>query len=337
VAPDGRDRRQNPDGLVDAAGLVDLDRRLAWTRADLSQYERVGQQLESSRRLLAALQGRMSKLKQRVAKERRDVDDVEGLTFAGVMARLLDDIDARRDKEIREWLAAKVRLDQIESEHAAATAQEQLLSRRLDSLADPRPRYIELLAAKTRLLAEPSSTAVDDVAALLHTAERHGVLTDFLRELDEALWAGQVAKAALAGLHDCLSKAQALGKLDMLGLASNWVKFEHIGGAQRHASSANRALSRFSMELTDVQSRHHAELTLEISHLATFADYFIDDMISDWVVQCRIDKSHRSAGIARTRVSRTLRTLNHRRHEVLAELRLIEERQVRLRGQGQTH
>lgn len=332
MVPDDHDRPQNPGDLDE---LDDLDRRLAWTRADLAQYERVGQQLESSRRLLAALQGRLTKLRQRVAKERRDVDDVEGLTFTGVMARLLDDIDGRRDKEVREWLAAKVRLEQVESELGAAAAQEQLLSRRLDSLADPRPRYIELLAAKTRLLAKPSSAAVDKVSALLHTAERHGVLTDFLRELDEALWAGQVAKAALAGLHDCLAKAQALGKLDMLGLASNWVKFEHIGGAQRHASSANRALSRFSMELTDVQSRHHAELTLEISHLATFADYFIDDMISDWVVQCRIDKSHRSAGIARTRVSRTLRALSHRRHEVMTELRLIEERQVRLRGRGE--
>jgi len=314
--------------------LEDLDRRLAWARADLSQYERVGQQLESTRRLLVALHGRMAKLKQRVARERRDVDDVEGLTFTGLMARLFDDIDARRDKETREWLAASLRLEQSESEHGAATAQEQLFSRRLDSLPDPHPQYVELLAAKTRLLAEQPAEAVDTLAALLHSAERHGVLTDFLRELDEALWAGQVAKAALAGLHDCLAKAQALGKLDMLGLASNWVKFEHITGAQRHASSANRALSRFSMELADVQSRHHAELTLEISHLATFADYFLDDMISDWVVQCRIDKSHRSAGIARTRVSRTLRTLSHRRHEVLVELRLIEARQERLRGQG---
>lgn len=311
--------------------LGDLDRRLAWVRADLAQYERVGRQLESSRRQLAALRGNMSKLKDRVAAERRDVDDVEGLTFTGLMARLLDDIEARRDKETREWLAAKARLEQVQSEHSATEAQEQLLSRRLASLSDPRPRYIELLAAKTRLLAEQPAEAADEVAALLHSAERHGVLTDFLRELDEALWAGQVAKAALAGLHDCLAKAQALGKLDMLGLASNWVKFEHIDGAQRHASSANRALSRFSMELTDVQARHHAELTLEISHLATFADYFLDDMISDWVVQCRIDKSHRSAGIARTRVSRTLRTLEGRRHEVLAELAAIEKRQGRLR------
>ncbi|MFT7462843.1 MAG: hypothetical protein ACI9EF_001185 [Pseudohongiellaceae bacterium] len=328
----GRVPGDEADAAANALALDNLDRRLAWLRADLAQYERVSGQLESSRRLLAEIHGKITKLKCRVAAERQDVDDIEGLTFTGLMARLLDNLDACRDKETLEWLAAKARLEQVESEHAAVTANVQLLGRRLDSLADPRAPYIELLGAKTRLLAEHPAEAVDQLSALMHTAERHGVLTDFLRELDEALWAGQVAKAALAGLHDCLAKAQALGKLDMLGLASNWVKFEHLNGAQRHASSANRALSRFAMELTDVQARHHAELTLEVSQLATFADYFLDDMISDWVVQCRIDKSHRSAGIARTRVSRTLRALGHRRHEIVVELRLIEERQVRLRG-----
>jgi hypothetical protein len=309
--------------------LGDLDRRLAWARADLAQYERVGTQLESSRRQLVGLRVAIGKYEQRVARERQDVDNVEGLTFTALLAWVLEDIEARRDKETREWLAAKLRLDQATSEHAACEAQEQALERRLASLPDPRPQYIELLAAKTRLLAEhPAERNVK----LLHAAERHGVLTDFLRELDEALWAGEVARAAIAGLLDCLSKAQALGKLDMLGLASNWVKFEHIDSAQRHSSAANRALSRFQMELADVQARHHAELTLDISNLATFADYFLDDMISDWIVQCRIDKSHRSASIARGRISRTLRQLGARRHEVKAELGLIEKRQRRLRS-----
>lgn len=317
------------DEAADALG--DLDQRLAWTRADLAQYERVGTQLESSRRQLAALRALIGKHEQRVARERQDVEDVEGLTFTALLSWMLEDVEARRDKETQDWLAATLRLEQAQSEHSACTTQEKALTRRLDSLPDPRPQYIELLAAKTRLLAEhPAERNV----ALMHTAERHGVLTDFLRELDEALWAGEVARAAIAGLLDCLSKAQALGKLDMLGLASNWVKYEHIDSAQRHSSAANRALSRFQMELADVQARHHAELTLDISSLATFADYFLDDMISDWVVQCRIDKSHRSAGIARTRIGRTLRKLEGRRHEVQSELRLIEERQTRLREDG---
>ena len=104
-------------------------------------------------------------------------------------------------------------------------------------------------------------------------------------------------------------------------MASSFGKFSHLDDAHRHASSANRALSRFQMELADVQSRHEADLSMAINGIATFADFFLDDLVSDWIVQCRIDRSHSSASIARTRVSRTLRELTKRRFEISYELK----------------
>lgn len=311
--------------------LDDLDRQLEWVRADLELYERTQQQLETGRRELARQAARVKRLSDRADRERADVDELEGTSWSRLMATVLGELEARQEKELREWLAARLRLEQAQDTQADLRGQVAALQARLDSLADPRPRYHELLAAKSRLLAERHA---DDAATRrLHAAERHGVLSTFQRELDEALWAGEVAKAALAGLLDALGKAQALGRLDMIGVASNLVKYHQIDEAHRHASAANRALSRFQMELADVQARHHAELTVDISTLATFADYFLDDLVSDWVVQCRIDKSKRSAGIARTRVNRTLRALADRRREILAELAIVARR-AELGGDG---
>lgn len=309
--------------MEDAADRLSvLDQALTWARADVEQHQRLGRQLESTRRKLAALHARMGSLQLRVARECRDVDDLQGPGLASLLAWVAGQSAERKDKELREWLSARLRLEQVQQEHAATTATEAALTGRLASLADPRPKYLELLAAKTALVADAGTASVE---RRLHLAERRGVLADHLRELDEALWAGQLAKASLTGLIGALGKAQALGKLDMLGLASNWVKFGHIDDAQRHASAANRALSRFQMELADVQARHEAILVLEVGQLATFADYFLDDLVSDWIVQCRIDKSHASAGIARTRVSRTLTVLTRRRYDVQREHQLIEE------------
>jgi chromosome segregation ATPase len=314
-----------------ATTLEHLDQQLSWTRSELEQYQRLGDQLESGRRQLAALRGRITKLEARVARERQDVDDLQGANLAALLARVRGEYEQREEKELAEWLAACLRLDQGREEHAALTAQIEALTNRVASLADPLPRYHELLAEKGRWIREHG--AEDDDQHRLHLAEREGVLKDLLREVDEAVWAGQVAKASITGLLNSLSKAQALGKLDMIGLASNWVKFEHIDDAHRHASAANRALSRFQMELADVQARHEAFLALELGQLATFADYFFDDLVSDWIVQCRINRSHASAGIARTRVNRTLQVLTRRRHDVMVELRLVAERAEGI-GQG---
>ena len=48
---------------------------------------------------------------------------------------------------------------------------------------------------------------------------------------------------------------------------------------------------------------------------------------------CRIDRSHYSAGIARTRVNRTLRMLARRSQEIATELKAVRERRQALYAQ----
>jgi hypothetical protein len=307
-----------------------LEQHLAWAREEVAEHERLTHRLETARRHLAAVAARCGHLRERVEREQLDVADIEGLSFARLLETFFGDLQARHDKELTEWLAARLKLEEGEAEARAVEAEVTALTGRLASSADPRERYHRLLAEKSRLLA---SAGVDPHDRCAHLAERQQVVRAALREFEEALWAGQVARGCLTGVLHALSKAQALGRLDLIGLSSNWVKYVHLDDAQRHASAANRALSRFQMELADVQARHDAHLTFEIGQLATFADYFFDDFVSDWVVQRRIDRSHHSASIARTRVNRTLRFLARRSHELEAELKVLGQ-QLRAAGGG---
>ena len=312
--------------------LAHLDERLAWARADIEQRDRLTRRAEHTRRHLVLLTARVGKLQMRTESERRDVDDVTGPTVVALLEQLFGDLEARQDKEIQEWLAARLKLEQAQAELAATQADLMAIEQRLAADADPRDRYVALLEEKTRWLERHTH---EEDTRLMHLAEREGVLRDTLRELEEAHFAGGVAKAALTGLLHALSKAQALGRLDMVGLASSFGKFSHLDDAQRHASAANRALSRFQMELEDVQARHQATLRMEITGSTSFADAFLDDLVSDWVVQCRIDRSHTSAGIARTRVNRTLTFLVTQLHELRIELRGVHKEQKTLREDGE--
>ncbi len=302
--------------------LEELDERLRAVRAAVAERERLEQRLETTRRHLAVLHARAGRLEARVLREKRDVDELTGATLVALVARLTGDLRERLDEETREWVVAKAHLDACRDEQEAVRADIAALERRIASDADPRGEYAELLAAKDRWLAAHDA---DEAVVALHEAEREGVLLDALRELEEAHWAGQVARGALTGVLHALSKAQALGRLDMVGLASSFGKFEHLDDAHRHASAANRALSRFQMELSDVAERHEAQLVMEIQGMSHFADAFLDDLVSDWVVQRRIDRSHASASIARTRVNRTIRALRARRHDVRAELERLRK------------
>ena len=315
-----QDRNESDDPRRDAD---ELEERLARARAAVAERDRLQARLEHTRKHQAVVAARMKRLQERADREREDVETYANPTLSALFEQVFGDLEARHEKERQEWVAAHLKLEQAKAELAATQADAQALERRLAADADPRPEYHRLLELKDQLLEQG---LVAHREQHLHLAERVGVLEDALRELDEAEWAGHVARAALTGLLHCLSKAQALGRLDMVGLASSLGKISHIDEAHRHASAANRALSRFQMELADVHHRHEARLEMQIGHLATFADAFLDDLVSDWVVQCRIERSHSSAGIARTRVNRTLRQIVERRLEVARELADVRER-----------
>ena len=298
--------------------LKELDASLRDVRAAVAERERLVARLEFTRRHQAELHARVSRLTDRVERERYDVDIMAGATLSSLMEQLFGDLPARQDKERREWFAAQMKLEQAHAELEATRAGALAIERRIATDQDPADKYTRLLEEKDLWLAKHEASSK---AHAIHQAEQIGLLKDLARELEEALWAGQLAKAALTGVLHALSKAQAVGRLDMIGLASSWGKFTHLDDAHRHASAANRALSRFQMELADVQARHQADLSMAINGISTFTDFFMDDLVSDWVVQCRIDRSHSSASIARTRVNRTLRYLVQRQFAVAAELR----------------
>lgn len=56
--------------------------------------------------------------------------------------------------------------------------------------------------------------------------------------------------------------------------------------ARYEMERAKRALQSFRKELADVDQRLH--LSLEIGDFLTFADYFFDGLIADWLVQSKI-------------------------------------------------
>lgn len=307
-----------------AEALAQLDAQLAVLRADLHAAQRDAGRLEILRRRLAMLRARLARRVSREARERADVDELEGLTLGGIFVRVFGDLDSELDRERAEWLAARMRREQIEEELALTQEAERALAARVASQGDPRERYRKLLAAKSALLRQHHA---DEAERALHLAERQAALIEAVREFDEVVWAGEVAKAALSGLLHALSKAQALSAVDPLGLTAVWGHQRHLEDAHRHASSANRALSRFKLELRDVRSHHGDELHDDVDALD--AELY-DELVEDWIVAPRIDRSHATVGITRTRLRRTLRALQLKRRDMRRELELVRTRRERL-------
>ena len=113
----------------------------------------------------------------------------------------------------------------------------------------------------------------------------------YLREVNEAVVAGETAIRSLQAAREKLDSARNWGILDILsghkgGLISGFIKHSRVNAAQSCIDQAKSDLMRFENELRDVQDMNY--LNVEISGFLTFADFFFDGLMADLLVQSKI-------------------------------------------------
>ena len=70
-------------------------------------------------------------------------------------------------------------------------------------------------------------------------------------------------------------------------------------------------MNRFHRELSDLTITTDTSLDINISTFDTFADYFFDGLIFDWMVQSKINKSLIDTEKTSKNISKILRTLKY--------------------------
>ncbi len=126
---------------------------------------------------------------------------------------------------------------------------------------------------------------------------------NYRREINEAIQAGQEALTCLNEARDCLNSAGNWGIVDLLGggFLTTMIKRSRMKDADNLVQQARGALKRFQRELMDVEDI--PELHIETGDFLTFADYFFDGIIADWLVQSKINDSKRQVENAIRKVS----------------------------------
>ena len=121
------------------------------------------------------------------------------------------------------------------------------------------------------------------------------------REVNEAIQAADVALGHLQAAKKHLKSASNWGIVDLIGggTLTGLIKHSKMGNAEYEIEAAKRALQTFSKELRDVQGYS----SVHIDGFLTFADFFFDGLIADWLVQSKIDKARRQCDDAIRQVS----------------------------------
>ena len=113
-------------------------------------------------------------------------------------------------------------------------------------------------------------------------------MTNEMREINEAIQAGERALTSLRKAEEKLTSASNWGLWDIFGggLISGIAKHSKMNEASSYLEEAKRNLTIFQKELRDVNGTYG--LQLDIGGFLSFADFFFDGLIADYLVQTKI-------------------------------------------------
>ena len=136
---------------------------------------------------------------------------------------------------------------------------------------------------------------------------------DIEKEKREAINAGNRALNSLRTARENLNSAKNWGLADMFGggFFTTMLKHSKMDQAKQNMEQAKYDFRNFSKELDDVNMA--CNLNIDTGDFLSFADYFFDGLIIDWMVQAKIREASDNVSEAIRRVE-TLRT---RLHEML--------------------
>lgn len=129
------------------------------------------------------------------------------------------------------------------------------------------------------------------------------------REMNEAIQAGERALSSLKTAQNQLNGARTWGIFDMFGggLFSSAMKHSKMNDASRYMEDAKRNLLIFQRELRDVNIP--LNLQMEVGSFLSFADFFFDGFLADYLVQSKIGEAREQVDDAIQMVEKILRDL----------------------------
>ena len=132
------------------------------------------------------------------------------------------------------------------------------------------------------------------------------------REMKEAMDAGERALSSLRNAQRKLNSAGNWGLLDMFGggLFSTIMKRSKMDDAQQLMEAAKSDLKRFQRELKDVNIP--LDLRMEVGSFLSFADFFFDGFVADYLVQSKISEAKEQVSDVIIRVEQILSELKRK-------------------------
>lgn len=302
--------------------LERLNREQTEIIVKLREKEKLENVLKKNKEALTDNARKLKELADIMEKEGRDLKKLESLSLTGLFYTILGSKEEQLDKERQEFLAAKLRYDEAQKSVNDLEEAVSKLTSELSAYVGIEQQYERVMKEKESYILEHGD---ENSRQLMSLIEKLAGLKAGSKELEEAISAGNTVKESVKHLVASLESAGNWGTWDMLGggFIVTAVKYSKIDEAEDHFHTVQQLLRKFKHELEDVDT--NIDLNVNVGSFEAFADYFLDGLIFDWIVQSRIEDSLNNAVKLEADIDNIMRVLKRNLYELEEKRQAVEK------------
>ena len=291
---------------------------------EMMEEKRLEAKLAELKRQQEELTGKTDELRRIMKDEQADVDRLNSRNLTAFYYKVTGKMGEKLSKEEQEAYAAAVRYDTAERELLSVNEEIERCRDQLSNLSGCGRRYDALIEEKKE---EIKKTGSLDAVRIVEIEEKIAFQKTRQKELEEAVRAGRRAQNIAVEIKNHLDKAKSWSTVDIIGggILSDVIKYDAIGKAKGMTDQLQLALRSFRTELADVKEELHGDVNTEISSALCFADYFFDNLFTDWLVRTRINESREKVNQTCTQIQKILQNLGSRQEESVRNQSQLEK------------
>lgn len=310
--------------------MSELHQKLKDSIQELEKIHKIKSHTAQLQERLAAETRTLQSLEQTLTKEQKDVETLEKEGLTTMFHKFLGDREEKLEKEREEYLKASLRFNELYKSVELIRFELDLLSKKEQNQEDLERRIILLMQQREEELMRLNQEASQELKSIHQQSDR---IHAYEVEIGEASEAGLAALHFVRGAEQSLIEAQRWGQRDIWGghhHGSGHLKHQAIDQARNMVYQSKHALIRFGNELRDVYQDQQIQFNVDIEEFGRFTDVFFDNLITDWMVQQKINKSLANVSHTRQQVESIIKQLDQEKDVIKEKLETLGEKRKKV-------
>lgn len=302
--------------------MKELNKQIQNLEVEINIQEIIRHRIQEIHSKLLALSDQIESHKIILHKELQDVEALESLSVKSLFVRFIGDLESRLDKERQEYLHAYLRHKAMIEEYHLLEKELITVRRKKESITTKRKELKVLKQRKSVKLKKVSSiyfraiTQIDKEIAVLNTA---------LQRCTTAIKSGKTAITVLDKILRDLKQTIKWGHAyHGRGRYSSMKKKSYIDKARKNVTLAKVAIDKYEILVERIFVDVNVKLSLE--SFEHFVDDFLDNLITDWIIQKKIKNALQCLEMNVDKIIRHNYALDHEIHKLKDKISLLNRK-----------